>query len=471
MHAQIINHPENLDWTRFDHYARYVQHFRWTGSRDNSVPYISSYTLPSLARFRRPDQPFMPKLHTLFWEEQDPAQLCHLKMFLTPTIRGLELASEDLSVSTVVPLFAEVVAVCRNLTFLRCTSRLYQESKPAGPDDEALAQILRGMPKLETFIGKGCKIPVGCVEVLATLPKLATLELTMDPKETDALATSAAAGARTGRWFNTLVRLGLAVEQMDQNTAAFLCAVRSECLRGFAEIQLRTLNGPGSDMLKQRLETLAHSPFRNSLNRVVLDHIAPFEINGVEVPLDLAHALQPLYAVPHIRHFTIQGSSLLANARLALRDIAHAWPELEALALISRRNDSVGAVAGCITLEDLVQLPRRCPRLRRLELHLHAETVPDAATLAHLLPEPSQSPLRGPLVVHSAPIVDADRVADFLARLFPALDDVSYEGAVEGSIFGSGRGSWMSREKWEKVGRLLKESVEASEVGHVPELH
>ncbi|EIW63932.1 uncharacterized protein TRAVEDRAFT_16184 [Trametes versicolor FP-101664 SS1] len=379
-------------------------------------------------------------------------------MFLTPTIRGLELASNDLSVSTVVPLFAEVVAVCRDLTHLQCTSRLYQESKPAGPDGETLTQLLRGMPKLE--------------KVLATLPKLATLELTMDSKETDALAASAAAGARAGRWFNTLVRLGLAVEQMDQNTAVFLCAVRSGCLRGFAELQLRTLNGPGSVLLQQRLETLAHSPFRNSLNRVVLDHVAPFEINGVEVPLDLAHALQPLYAVPHIRHFTIRGSSLLANARLALRDIAHAWPELEALALISHRDDSVGAVAGCITLEDLVQLPRRCPRLRRLELHLHAETVPDAATLARLLPEPSQSPLRGPLVVHSAPIVDADRVADFLAHLFPALDDVSYEGAVEGSIFGGGRASWVSREKWEKVGRLLKESVDsASEVGRVPQLH
>lgn len=102
-----------------------------------------------------------------------------------------------------------------------------------------------------------------------------------------------------------------------------------------------------------------------------------------------------------------------------------------------------------------MQLVRRCPRLRELALHLNSVAVPDAATLAHLLPGPPQSPLES-LVLYNAPIVDVDQMADFLARVSPALCRIFYMGAAEGPIYQNSQGPSTPMAKWHQVKRLLE---------------
>ncbi|OJT04497.1 hypothetical protein TRAPUB_4767 [Trametes pubescens] len=457
-----ITHPQNLDWTRFDHYAEYVRHFEWRGPQRTrwDIPGprdISSKALSALATYRPTGQPLMPKLHTLFWEEHDPELAFHPNLFLPPTILRLQLFSEVLNPSKVTPLLAEVGAACGNLTHLRMS--VYDGKMPwTDADYDAFARILRGMPKLEALEGYS-DLSVSCVEALAALPKLATLELHTEDMNMDALATSAVSGARAGQWFNALRCLRLGALYMDGNTTTFLAAIRSQ---GLQELKFLIEYEPETHALKKRLRTLARSPYRHSLNIFDFFTTSPFQVDGAEVPLDLEHALQPLYAFPHIRLLTIRSRSFLAGASRALHDIANAWPELESLVLASYKKDPVEAVAGCITLEDLVQLTRRCPRLRDLQLHLNAEVVPDATTLARLMPEPSQSPLGlgGCMVVHNAPIVDPGQVADFLARLFPALESVIYMGADLYYEDGKSDPSTFLA-KWWRVKRLLGEKNKA----------
>lgn len=469
----MITHPEHLDWTRFDHYAQYVRHFVWKyDDPEESHPKwktppppallrwlfpppcnISPQALSALATHRSDGQPLMPRLHTLVWEEQDPKVVFHPHLFLSPTILRLQLTLEVSNPSMVVPLLKKVGVACRHITHLRM--HVYHDKVPwTSANYDAFAQILRGMLELEALDGYS-QLSVGCVEALAGLPKLAALELHQE--QMHALATSAVTGARAGQWFNALGCLRLSTEQMDKSTTAFVAAIQSQCLR---ELRLRIATEPGTHALKQGLETLARSLHRQSLNIFNLTYVFSFKVDGTEVPLDLENALQPVYAFPHMRLFTIQGCSTLVNARQALHDIANAWPELEGLQLSCYRKDPIEAVAGCASLEDLVQLVRRCPRLRKLEMHLNAEAIPDAATLAHLLPEPSQSPLES-LTLYNAPIVDVDEMANFLARVSPALCRIYYMGDAGGMKFRTRPNSSTPQGKWNQVRRLLEEKAKA----------
>ncbi|KAL1951112.1 hypothetical protein VTO73DRAFT_261 [Trametes versicolor] len=477
----VITHPEHLDWTRFDHYAQYVRHFVWKyDDPEKSHPKwktppppallrwlfppplcISPQALSALATHRSDGQPLMPQLHTLVWEEQDPKVVFHPHLFLPPTILRLQLTSEVSNPSMVVPLLKKVGVACRHITHLRM--HVYHDKVPwTSADYDAFAQILRGMLELEALDGYS-QLSVSCVEALAALPKLAALELHQE--QMHALATSAVTGARAGQWFNVLGCLRLSTEQMDKSTMAFVTAIQSQRLR---ELQLRIVTEPGTHALKQHFETLARSPHRKSLNIFRFTYAFSFKVDGTKVPLDLENTLQPFYAFPHMRLFAIRAHSTLVNARQALHDIANAWPELEGLVLSCYQKDPIEAVAGCASLEDLVQLVRRCPRLRELEMHLNAEAVPDAATLARLLPDPSQSLLES-LVLYNAPIGDVDQVADFLARASPALRQIYYMGAAEGMTYRNGQDPSTPLAKWHQVKCLLQEKAKAKSESAAPD--
>ncbi|KAI9064744.1 hypothetical protein FKP32DRAFT_1602816 [Trametes sanguinea] len=145
--------------------------------------------------------------------------------------------------------------------------------------------------------------------------------------------------------------------------------------------------------------------------------------------LDLGTALRPLYALPQIENIIVRAPVVMLSEH-TLADIAQAWPALEVLSLISTPIVHPSSSVYCPTLADLAPLARHCTRLHTLELHVNAIAVPAERTVARLMgPEASRCALRC-FTAFDAPVVNPERVAAFLRRLFPELREVEYRGAA-----------------------------------------
>ncbi|EIW55795.1 uncharacterized protein TRAVEDRAFT_66087 [Trametes versicolor FP-101664 SS1] len=458
-----VTKPENLEWTRFKRYAQHVRHFSWLRPER-----VSSNVLTALAKHLPAGQPLIPKLHTLIWDESR-SETFGLHLFLTPAIRHVELTLRNGDPSKLMSLLTQMDAVRKTLTYLKMTIGTSREGemKCTGPLSDALARFLSSMPELKDFYCAIWSLSAGCVEALAALPKLAKLTLYVGEQDKHAWIASAASHTRSGaHWFRALKYLGLYTEQMDRGITAFLAAVQSDHLQ---ELLVRVSHPPaGYHGLKQELGILgSQCPYRDSLATVEITFRRPSAYGSSNTStdqsllnlLDVEYVLQLFYVFPRIRKFTTIGWALYAGGK-SLPRLANAWPELESLTMYgySVPESFMEGHTGNIVLEDLARIPRLLPRLRTLELQVDASVVPDAQTVARLLPEPSQSPLRS-LIARNALITDADQVASFLARVFPELEQVAYARMV--GYLGS-QGATIG-EKWSKVESIFKDKMGASE--------
>ncbi|EIW55768.1 uncharacterized protein TRAVEDRAFT_50248 [Trametes versicolor FP-101664 SS1] len=413
-----IIRPDQLEWTRFNHYAKHVQRIYWEELRD-----VSLRALTTLSGYCPAGQPLLPQLRELTWDEPCADYSPSVYLFLAPNLKRLELTLSHLDPPTIMALFQHVEAACKRVDHLTMgTDPVCDEMwELTGVVGYAFARLLRGLPELKHVKIEGL-LSTSCVEALAELPKLVMLELRAQPVEMCMIASSAVWGSRHGEWFNTLEELKFYVDQMDSSTVTFLGAVQSANLQ---KLRIESHYQSYTHMVKVHLDAFAHATYRDSLTSLTLNfdrqrnETTPSpRIETTPCPaLDVEETLEPFYACPHIDTLHIRSPSLVASTN-ALQNIAHAWRNLATLSLVSFQPPPW--VKPRLTLEGLIPLARDCPDLCTLELPVSADRVPDEATLARLLPVPSRCALRR-LVVFDATIEDEHAVADFLARLFPEI--------------------------------------------------
>ncbi|OJT15409.1 hypothetical protein TRAPUB_8038, partial [Trametes pubescens] len=421
--TKTITKPNEIEWTRFHHYAQHVRTLYW----DVDQGKVSLDTLSVLESVRDAvGQPLFPKLDELQWYEPSAEYFSFIRLFLTPTIRTLVLAlPADFDVPIMVEALNHVGKICRNMERLQIVTdeEEYKGCRDCTGDlGDALAESLEGMARLKSFTAE-VFLSANCMAALAELPALLVLQTVVEQAEVNVLA--ALTCLREGPYFPALRLLALNVDGLDGSTETILQAIQSGDLH---TVSLHATFQPGASAVKQHLEVIAASPYRNALISLRLGFDRPFSRNAAYPAFDVGHALQPLYALPQIDTFTIQGHKLIVDAS-TLRDIATAWRKLEILSIIDMTDQPHPDSEAHVPLDALVPFARGCPSLYLLELHANALAVPDEATVARLLPQPSQSTLQY-LGMYDAPITShADPVAAFLARLFPNLREVEHHVA------------------------------------------
>ncbi|KAI0646228.1 hypothetical protein C8Q79DRAFT_909525 [Trametes meyenii] len=438
-----LKSPKRLDWTRFDRYAQHVRTLNWRERMD-----VSPLALSALPVYRQATgRPLLPKLRELIWRETRSAYFSFIYQLLTPTIRRLRIMAcdHDLENDVMVALLDHASTVCTEVEVLEICSDDLGDDMPTCNTavGHALAQFLRLQQNLTQFWGE-VYLSAECVRTLAELPKLELLELYVQHEETHSLATAAAQLSSEQPWFSSLRTLSLNVHQLDHDTEVLLGAIQSQTL---AELLILTHCHPDTDTVHQHLEAVARAPYRRTLTGIQMEYERqPWETD--RPPVAIGTALKPLYALPQMEYAIINAYSLVVDAP-AIRDIANAWPALEILALISYNPSH--QLDGCLSLSDLVPLALKCPELLTLEVHLNAMAVPNQQTTERLLPGPSQSQMRC-LTAFDAPINEPERVADFLKRMFPRLNEAEYRGAARFPYESQQLFEW----RWKSVQDLLR---------------
>ncbi|CAA7263385.1 unnamed protein product [Cyclocybe aegerita] len=80
------------DWNLISHYAKRVRGFTLRDELDKNIPCIPIETILRLAQLQHPDKPLFPSLERLSVVQAN-SNLSHLPLFLSPSIRTLEIAS------------------------------------------------------------------------------------------------------------------------------------------------------------------------------------------------------------------------------------------------------------------------------------------------------------------------------------------------------------------------------------------
>ncbi|KAI0366039.1 hypothetical protein BV20DRAFT_1056042 [Pilatotrama ljubarskyi] len=410
-----IVEPALLEWSRFQFYATHVRELIWKSPKDVDVPSLFSTNDSS-------PPPLLPQLRVLDWKElRDLDYICY---FLTPTLRELCIAPDAsaLTRSQMIRLFRQASKKCTGLEIIRLPSS--REERPSlrsdcgGRASNVLARYLRRVPHLKEFSGR-VWLSASCAEAFATLPDLQELEILLTSAEIDALTASVACVSLDKPWFRSLRFLSLTVNRLDWNTAKFFNSIQSDCL---ANLLIEDHGESDAYMLQRNMAAIASAPYHRALRTLAIRSLPPLK-KGLPPALDAGDALRLLYPLPQMRNIAVFAPILAVDSR-TVQDIAAAWSSLQSLTLIGYyQHPPSGA---CLNLHDLAPLAKKCPRLRRLVLHLSATSVPTEETTAELLPNPSRCRLRT-LTMHDASIVDPERVAAFLAKVFPKAHEVSYK--------------------------------------------
>ncbi|KAH9846394.1 hypothetical protein C2E23DRAFT_890904 [Lenzites betulinus] len=422
-----ITRADRIEWTRFDYYAKHVRHFYWRERED-----VSLLALTALSFRRSVHAPLLPKLLSLSWHEIRPQYFSFIHLFLAPTIQAMHITVAELEAPILMAFFANARRVCKNVETFHICSETVHDVMPTfdGFVGDALAEYLRSLQKLKEFCAEIC-LSARCVETLAALPRLATVEMFLHDAVVKAVAAYPIHAPRGTRgWFAALEMIALNVDHLDHHTKKLLGRFQGDVLR---ELLIQSVRQPTTAELAAHLEVVRRAPYADALETLQLEFEQPHdETHTPPVALDVGAALKPLYALPQIDTLIIRSFALAVDGR-ALRTIAEAWPRLEALSLISYAPHPPAA-GNCAGLADLVPLALRCERLLVLELHLEAFVVPDRAARERLMPAatgPSRCPLRC-LTVFNAPLVDPRAAVAFLERLFPKVWEVEYRG---GAVF------------------------------------
>ncbi|EIW55797.1 uncharacterized protein TRAVEDRAFT_50279 [Trametes versicolor FP-101664 SS1] len=467
-----LTQPEELDWTRFNHHAQFVRHLRWqTPWQPNRGDVSLLNRLAALCSQRPAGTPLLPQLRELEWREtRATSNFSLVDLLLTPTITQMGVTiSSDVDPAIMKASFKRIGEVCKSIESLeiRTYSPLRDHMREFHMREfrvvvgNVLTPLLRGLPELQRYKSHDACLSADGVKALAAHPKLVEVDLCVQSQVVDVINAAADHRSPHGRWFDALETLVLNVHRMEGRTMDFLGAMQWGHLR---EVRLKSNIVPAADMVKQHLALLARAASPDSLRRVQLDfHSGPYHGNpnfgarrDRDVVLDIGEVLQPLYAFPHIDTIIIRCPALVTGAA-ALQDIAHAWPKLKTLSLIQPDPQFPPR----LVLEDLAPLARSCPGLDLLELNVYANRVPCGAALLQLLPEPSRCRLQW-LTALDATIENPVAVANFLAYLFPALDQVVYQ-----------KPKWdlapyqpvkEYTRMWEKVERMLKDRLEVPEL-------
>lgn len=277
--------------------------------------------------------------------------------------------------------------------------------------------------------------------VLAALPQLSSLRL-FNPGRRDKFPDMPAPAFRALRSLSltpSRLTFGINFFRSLPNTI-FLREFRFKCARSQKEDHWRSLiNELGRHCCPLTLEDI-------DINDDMVDDLSS-EI-GLH-SLDSA-TLSPLLKFKNLVRVSLRCFGAFTLKDEDMKDLAKAWPLLEHLWLMSRRDENRPR---CLTIRGLVPLAQHCRRLKNLVLDFDAEDL----SFSDNPPAGARQRSLTYLDVEFSPLRSARIVAAYLSALFPCILDIecaatSSEGAL---VRNDSEESAARRKKWKRVADML----------------
>ncbi|KAA1467674.1 hypothetical protein DENSPDRAFT_258190 [Dentipellis sp. KUC8613] len=344
-----------IDWDRFALYASRVRSL-WV---DEAV--LCAPLLRALCDER---QVLLPSLVQLFWRVEDADLFPYVSFFGSRTLKRLWCCPENWNPNrtTGSAPFASFLQSCR-LEQVTFRGSIPLDSEVSLQETQMTSQAVKLLPPLRIFTSHFTLSPDAILH-LAKMPGLEALRLgcnTMVPLVQRDMP------APDFRIFPSLVRCKLHFYHVEAVT---------DLLRAFGDKRRmrRLAIMPETFTTANALTHLFAAVHRHCEHDVLSElFVMPWtaiDIVGEQAIPIYPNVLTPLFAFTQMAHFSVQVQAAEWDDDL-LTSIAHSWPLLHTLSLVSLpKSSSTGDILSNITPAGLIPLARRCPRLRSLSLDI-----------------------------------------------------------------------------------------------------
>ncbi|KAJ7495527.1 hypothetical protein FB451DRAFT_1077167 [Mycena latifolia] len=399
---RLLRSVTSTDWERPLFYSRRVKSFTQNYMGISS----SSETLESLEAlsFSLPEESIFPNLQRLQWHRFHPESFYHVRLFLTPRIRELSLAT--------ISSFSHL-SILSNLAIKSPSLRdvaLYMHMSP----DTALSAVstfVCGLADLRSL--NVAQVDQTALAHLAHLPELKSLQLRSPSTPEFPVLSRSSPGPVC---FPALLSLTMPSVQC---TIALFTWSASFTLEKLRIYRAHDAQSPTKIVARKLYAAMAVHCSRLSLTQVDVDEggDAPEvptaeEIETYSVGGD---ALEPLFSFVNLVHISLEHPVGFDLVDSTILQMARSWPRLEHLMLTAR---PFHHMRSRVTLEALHAFAQHCPNLDTLGLTFDATSVPKIGDSEEDFPQ--QDCLHA-LHVSLSPITHPEPVAKFLSALFPGL--------------------------------------------------
>ncbi|KAJ7030147.1 hypothetical protein C8F04DRAFT_1114825 [Mycena alexandri] len=391
-----------LDWDRVLFYSRRVRTFKYTSGLSLEDVELLAISLPVATLF--------PRLRTLKWGPTQPALFPYIRMFLSPTLKSIDLRlppdSSRLSVlSYVSSKLPSLTAVNIHRPREESTPRFTQQLT-----EEATTLVLALKHVQEITIPA---VLPAAYERLASLSRLkhltvGNLEGCLPPNAATSDSPSFRSLARLTVVGSTIQLGKNLLRWCDQTPLEHFCFYCTLPATGAEVSDLFTTLGNGF-LHRHRLTSI---DIQLSFNDDLGTNATAYEMSSI--------VLRPLLVFTNLSYL-----DLLTPLNVSFDDdfvdaMSIAWPKIKVLRF---RNFTADSRRGSITLSALRAFALRCPRLEELELEFDATTVPQGPHPVPHTPRVRQTRLVL-LAVGDSPIEAPALVAHYLSAMFPGLQSI-----------------------------------------------
>ena len=373
----------------------------------------------------------LPRLQQLTWDTSCD-EYPYLSLFLTPTLTNLtvciatgpgNIESDIMRCSVLGSLVSQCPSV-RSLELWAMGSNSAQSWTDLFSEQPSNASTLFSVwTGLDSLCFRQMDLST-LTDVIAQLPVLTTLKL--HACQTKLLPSSSVTG------FPALRHLSM--EDCSIDSCLYVLKRMSCSTLSSLVLHVKVPYASNESRWTDLFSNLQKSISRDSLT------IATFFISGSQFPIPLSfQSISPLLHFQNISEFDCGGTNLDLGDDDVIR-IAKAWPRLKTFMIDSSPNPSKPRS----TLHALATLAMHCPELEFLVISIDATIVIDYEDKGQPGKGRFDSRLRKLNVGHS-PIDDPDRVAAFIADIFPNVTKMSV--ACESHA--------VNKQKWKEVERML----------------
>ncbi|KII84967.1 hypothetical protein PLICRDRAFT_117337 [Plicaturopsis crispa FD-325 SS-3] len=392
---------EPSDWERFKPYSRRVRRLRFCDDFMRSKALQSIFD--AVARSRT-TLAILPNLHTLEW--------------IAPTFRSLNLSvlfMHDSVKHLIIGIPGEVVEVSPLSFFKDIVARMPAITEldlrimaPASAIEKDTLFLFNNLPMLKKVTVPYCHITSGAITELSKLKNLGVVEFQWGEQQ-------GRGDVKDVQLFSPVLSEGAFPSLWDLSLYASLDHVTRFFDQKFSPTNL-TMLYVGSHVLETPASLCS---FLNVIaDNCQLLTVLYLELLSCHQPPEPAEDtsisfenLRPLLRCPNVTSFEITHEYPLRVTQDQIEELAHKWPSLKRLSLIS---DPVVLNPPSLTLRALLPFARHCPRLGHLGLYVQASVL-DIPEHEEIKPFQALSQL----ALGLSDVADEGAVAMVLARLCP----------------------------------------------------
>ncbi|KAJ7743368.1 hypothetical protein B0H16DRAFT_1422944 [Mycena metata] len=393
------------DWDRVLFYARRVQ----TMSVYTQLPAGAWLEAVELLAISLPVTTLFPRLRTLKWATEEPALFPYIRMFLSPTLKSIDLhfPSDSSRLSVLSYLSSKVPSLA--------IVNIHRPPQHSPEFDQQLAEeatiFLLAVRNIQEFTVPA--VLPAAYERLASLSSLKRLTIeNLDGCPPPDVITSDLPS------FRSLTHL-----HVEGSTIQLVKNLLQWCERTPLESFYSRSNAPATGaVVYDLLVTLSDGCIHHRLTLIDiqlggLNAIVAIGPNATAYEI-LPATLRPLLMFPNLSSFTISSPFSVSLDNDFIDAMSIAWPKIETISFRGSTTTSRPILSALSTFA------LRCPHLRYLELEFDASTVPQGPHPPTQAPHVRQTRLVA-LDVGDSPIESPTRVAHFLSATFPDLQDIT----------------------------------------------